>query len=302
VVRQVHVLSDLAGCAYMTGRQAACVDLLAQARERADTLGYRRHLALNLNNEAQLRAALGDPYATPCAAVAVQRSLELGDLPTAADALHTWLTAKPALARDPGLWRRLVDLDLHLDRSLEAAGERADLAVVLARSGQPDAARAAARDAVRGADWSAPGSDAGPVRRRAALARVLADARDPARRAPGARARVLAALDGLAGEPGGDEREAAEIALERWRLSRSDADRTSAVLLAQEAFAAEPSAVVRSWFRLLHQPVPAVPDRLPPPVGIARGRTTRRDLEEALTRVEAAVRGASTPVGTRRSA
>jgi class 3 adenylate cyclase/tetratricopeptide (TPR) repeat protein len=298
VVRQVHVLSDLAGCAYMTGRHTACVELLTRARESADAIGYRRHLALNLNNEAQLRAALGDAYATSCAAVAVERSLELGDLPTAADALQTWLTAKPSLAADPALWRRLVDVDVHLDRSLEAAAEWADLAVVLARTGRSDAAR----DAARAAERSAPEADCSPVRRRAAFALLLADVDDPARRTPGVRAQVLARLDRLAGEADQDPREAAEIALERWRLSRSDADHAAAVSLAREAFAAEPSAVVRSWFRALREPVPAVPDPLPPPVGIARSRTTRRDFEDALVGVETAVRSASAPVASRHSA
>jgi hypothetical protein len=106
----------------------------------------------------------------------------------------------------------------------------------------------------------------------------------------------------LAGEADLEEHEAAEIALERWRLSRTDADRAAAVSLAREAFAAEPSAVVRSWFRVLREPLPAVPDPLPPPVGIARSRTTRRDLETALAEVEAAVWATSAPVTSRHSA
>jgi class 3 adenylate cyclase len=298
VVRQVHVLSDLAGCAYLTGRHAACVELLTRARTTADTIGYRRHLALNLNNEAQLRAGLGDAYATSCAALAVERGLELGDLPTAADALQTWLNAKPSLAADPALWRRLVEVDVQLDRTLEAAGEWADLAVVLARSGRPAAARDAARAAVR----CAAGADPGPVGRRADFARLMADAHDPAPRSPNVRSAVLEGLARLAGEADLEVREAAEIAMERWRLSRSDADRAAAVSLARAAFTAEPSALVRSWFRVLHEPVPAGPDPLPPPVGIARTRTTRRDLEDALTGVEAAVRAASAPAATRHSA
>jgi class 3 adenylate cyclase len=302
VVRQVHVLSDLAGCAYMTARHALCVEFLTRARVKAEAIGYRRHLALNLNNEAQLRAALGDGYATSCAAVAVERSLELGDLPTAGDALHTWVTAKPSLAADPALWRRLVDVDVQLDRSLEAASEWADLAVALARAGQPAEARAAARQATLGAEGSAPASDSGPVRRRAAFALLLADANDGGRRSPDLRRELLAGLDRLAGEPDLDAPDAAEIALERWRLSRSETDRAVAVSLAHQAFAAEPSAIVRSWFRALHDRVPAAPDPLPPPVGITRRRTTRRDLEDALTRVEAATRATSTPVTIRQSA
>ena len=285
VVRQVHVLSDLAGCAYLTGQQQACVELLGQAREKAETIGYRWHLALSLNNEAQLRAALGDPYATACASAAVQRSLELGDLSMAADALQTWLTAKPSLAADSELWRRLVEVDLQLDRSLEAAADWAELAVVLARSGRGRAAREAAGDAER----SAPGPVPDPVRRRTAFARLLAEARTPVRHAPAARDHALAGLTTLAHDPDLDEREAAEVALERWRLTRAPAARADAVTLVREAYAAEPSAVVRSWFRLLREPAPEVRDLLPPPVGIARGRTTRRDLQQAFTAVEAAV-------------
>jgi hypothetical protein len=287
-VRQVHVLSDLAGCAYMTGQRTACVERLAQARQIADAIGYRRHLALNLNNEAQLRAGLGDAYATSCAAVAVERSLELGDVTTAADALHTWLTAKPSLTADPALWRRLVDVDISLDRWLEAAAELAELAIVLARTGRRAPTREAAREAVVAAEQAVPGSDSSPVRRRASFARLLAEAHDPARRTPRVRADVLAEFDRLAAEEDLEEREAAEIALERWRLSRSEDDRAAAVELAHEAFAAEPSAVVSSWFQTLHEPLPATPEPLPAPVGISRSRTTRRDLEDALARVEAA--------------
>jgi hypothetical protein len=92
----------------------------------------------------------------------------------------------------------------------------------------------------------------------------VADRTRPARRAPGVRAHVLAELGGLAGEEDLEEREAAEIALERWRLSRSDADRAAAVSLTRQAFAAEPSTAACSWFRALREPVPAVHDPLPP--------------------------------------
>lgn len=283
LVRQVHILSDLAGCAYMTGRPAACVDLLGQAREIADAIGYLRHLALNLNNEAQLRASLGDAYATSCAALAVDRSLELGDLATAADALHTWLTAKPSLAADPALWRRLVDVNIQLERSLEAAAECADLAVVLARSGERDAVGAAARQA----EQLASGSEAPAVHRRIAFAMVLAEAHAAPRRSAGAKAHLLARLDQLVAGAELEPLEAAEFAVARWRMSRSETDRKAAVELAHEALAAEPSQVVRSWFRALREPVPAVGEPLPPPVGTFRRRTTRRELEEAMARIEA---------------
>ncbi|MGA8993828.1 MAG: AAA family ATPase [Nocardioidaceae bacterium] len=291
VVRQIHVLSDLAGCAYLTGRIEECVELLARARKSAETIGYRRHLALDLNNEAQLRATLGDPYASSCAAVAVQCSLELGDLQTAADALHTWLTTKPSLVADPALWRRLVDIDVHLDRSREAATEWADLAVLLARSGRRDAARDAARCGERAA------AGPGPVRRRTVLARLLVVAYGRTPPGPAVRSQVLDQLGRLADAPDLDEREAAEIAVERWRLSRTGADHETAVSLARRAFTNAPSAAVRSLFRMLREPVPDVPHPLPPPVGIPRSRTTRRDLERSLAGVEAAVLAAFAPVG-----
>ncbi|WP_420830553.1 AAA family ATPase [Nocardioides aquaticus] len=291
VVRQVHVLSDLAGCEYLQGRHQECVELMTQARGSADTIGYRRHLPFSLNNEGQLRVALGDPYATACASASVQRSLELGDLSEAADALQTWLGATPSLAADAGLWRRLVEVDLRLGRWLEAAAEWAELAVVLARSGRYDAARHAAREA----DGADPGRNPADVRRRTTLARLLADARDPARSGAPNRQLVLDGLDRLVRGAAADERESAEVAVERWRLSRTPATRAEAVRSVQEAYATEPSAVVRSWFRLLREPAPPAPDRLPPPVGIPRGRHTRRDLEQAFADVEAAVAEAAAP-------
>lgn len=291
VVRQVHVLSDLAGCEYLQGRHQACVELMTQARGSADTIGYRRHLPFSLNNEGQLRVALGDPYATACASASVQRSLELGDLSEAADALQTWLGATPSLAADAGLWRRLVEVDLRLGRWLEAAAEWAELAVVLARSGRYDAARHAAGEA----DGADPGRNPADVRRRTTLARLLADARDPARSGAPNRQLVVDGLDRLVRDAAADERESAEIAVERWRLSRTPATRAEAVRSVQEAYATEPSAVVRSWFRLLREPAPPAPERLPPPVGIPRGRHTRRDLEQAFADVEAAVAEAAAP-------
>ncbi|VXB33135.1 AAA family ATPase [Nocardioides sp. AX2bis] len=289
VVRQVHVLSDLAGCAYLQGRQEACVELMTQARGRAETIGYQRHLALSLNNEAQLRVALGDRYGPACASASVQRSLELGDLAQAADALQSWLGATPALKADAGLWGRLVQVDLRLGRSLEAAAGRAELAVVLARSGRYAAARRAATEA----DGDDPAHNPDDVRRRAALARLLADAGDGA---GGDGDHVRTGLDLLADDPDLEPRERAEIALEQWRLTRTPGSRAAAAASVGEAYAAEPSAVVRSWLRLLREPVPAATDRLPPPVGITRVRSGRRELEQAFADVEAAVAAAAPPV------
>jgi hypothetical protein len=286
-VREVHVLSDLAGCAYLTGQHADSVALLTRARQRADGIGYRRHLALNLNNEAQLRAALGDPYATLCAAVAIDRSLGLGDLATAADALHTWVTARPVLAADAALWRRLARLAEALDRFLEAAVDWAELAVVLARAGQSDAAR----DAADRAETCARGSGAAEVEQRVAFARLLADAHR--RKGSAALAAVLEALGRLAADTA--DRDGAEVALERWRLTRSDEARAVAVSLVRQAFAVEPSAVVRAWLRHLGEPLPELSDALPAPVGIPLERSTRQDLERAMAAVEAAVSGRASP-------
>ncbi len=295
-VRQVHVISDLAGCAYLLGDFRESLQRLAQARQLADAIGYLRHLALSLDNEAQLRAALGDPYATPCASAAVRRSLELGDLATAADALHSWVTAKPGLAVDPGVWRRLVAIERRLGRLAQAAGASADLAVALSRTG----------DVARAHDAAAEAEDllarpTAPVVRRATFAKLLADTRDPTRRSRSVRDHALAGLDRLAEDPDLDEREAAEIALERWRLCRDPGARECAENLLGLAFEAEPSAVVRSWFRLMGEPAPDPPVALPPPVGIARSRTTRRDLEAAFADVEAAVAAAAEPASDLRS-
>ena len=170
VVTQVHVLSDLAGCAFETGDHAGCLRLLAEARTLADGIGYRRHLAFNLNNEAQLRAALGDPYAARCAATAVTRSVEMGDLAAAANALHTWLSATPELVASLEHWRRLARLDAGLDRALAAAADGAHLSVVAARAGEPqEALRAAAA-----AETAARELDQAPVLLRARLGRLLA--------------------------------------------------------------------------------------------------------------------------------
>jgi hypothetical protein len=85
-----------------------------------------------------------------------------------------------------------------------------------------------------------------------------------------------------------DELEHAELALDRWRLTRGAPDRQRAADQLQAAFAVEPAAWVQ---RALHEveakPLGEAP-ALPPPVGIARAGTTRTQLREALARLEAA--------------
>src|SRR5205085_12275600 len=128
-------LSDLAGCRHATGDFAACIGLLTRARELAESIGYRRHLAYNLSNEAELRRSLGDEAAGACAALAVQRGLDLGDPGAAANAVHTWITSDPYLQRSVPVWRRMLGLELTLGRRAYAAEAAAELAVAEARAG-----------------------------------------------------------------------------------------------------------------------------------------------------------------------
>lgn len=285
VVQEIHVLSDLAGCAFETRRYKDCVGLLAQARASADRIGYLRHLAFNLSNEAQLRAGIGDPHAISCAAAAVQRSLEMGDLTAAANSLHTWVTAKPVIAADPDRWHRLRGIDARLDRGSVVAADAAELAVAAARRGRTDDALRAAHQATRVAQET----DQAPVLRRATLARLIVELRRTAARESSKRAASLSGLTSLSEEKDVGEVERAEIGLERWRVTRSDSDRDAVVGLLHQAFAAEPSALVRRWFGEVGESPPDPPAPLPPPVGIGRARTTRAQLEDAFSRLEAAL-------------
>jgi tetratricopeptide (TPR) repeat protein len=281
VVTQVHVLSDLAGCAFETGHHDECIRLLAEARTLADDIGYRRHLAVNLSNEAQLRAVLGDPYVAACAATAIKRSVDMGDLPAAASTLHTWLSATPALAASVDRWARLTQLDASLDRMLAATTDRAELSVVAARAGR----REVALEAAAVADAAAHELEQLQLLPRVRLGRLLA-----ARPTDGAPAEsFLAALDELASDPDTEDLERAEIALDRWRTTRTEADRRSAVALATKAFDVEPSAVVRAWFTELGELGPEPPAPLPPPVGIGTSETALADIDDAFTLVEAAL-------------
>jgi hypothetical protein len=292
VVLEVHVVSDLAGCCHALGDYAGCLRLLAEARRAADKIGYRRHLVYNLTNEAQLRCTLGDEGAQACAAVAVQRSLELDDPGTASDALHTWLSARPGLAGSAAQhWARLVRLDTALGRYGAAAEGGAELALVLARGGHRDAACTAAADALS----IAGDLDLPRVLRRSRLARLLAEC---PRRKSGGRAYGPAVLDGLvalAADDDADEIDRAELAMDRWRTTRTDADRESAVEALRAAFQSEPSLCVRAWFKELKEQPPPAPILLAPPIGIGRVRTTRAQLDDALWQVESAVFGKRQP-------
>ena len=285
VVHEIHVLSDLAGCAYAVGDHARCLELLTAARQRADRIGYRRHLVVSLNNEAQLRAALGDRFAAACAAAAFQAALAMGDLASAADILDTWTSSSAALAANPDLWRRLAAVDAQLHRDFETAECNANLAVAAARSGDLDTARRAGREAVT---HPAATKD-GALARRVGMAQLIVRAKSLKAGQVKKRLDVVESLDAMTQAEDVTEVERAELSLERWRMSQDDDDRASAVADLQLALAVEPSAVVRSWFTQIGADLPLLPEPLPPPVGIGRAETTYEELDAALTRLEMAV-------------
>jgi class 3 adenylate cyclase len=291
VVLEIHALSDLAGCRHAMGAFGPCVEMLTKARELAEGIGYRRHLAYNLTNEAEVRSSLGDPAAGACAAMAVKRNLELGDLGAAADAVHTWITSDPRLVALVAVWRRLLAIDVALGRESYAAEAAAQLAVAEARAGHVGEARRAAEDAIR---WVR-GTEQPHVVLRAHLAGLLAAAGPRGTRSPRKLAALLDGLSALASSPGASDNDRAEIAMERWRASRDEAARQAAIPVLHAAFAVEPSAVVRTWCNEIGTRTPTAPPPLPPPVGMSRLRTTRQQLVDALTAVEAAVTPAVLP-------
>jgi tetratricopeptide (TPR) repeat protein len=291
VVRTIHVVSDLAGCCFETADYSQCVQLLGEARELADRIGYRRHLAFNLGNEAQLRAALADPYAGACAAAAAECSLEMGDLTATANAVHSWITADVDLVGDERLWRRLRRVDDRLGRRRAAAADAAEMAVAASRAGRLDAVAKLAGRALEAAREA----DAPDAVRRAQLALSLARTRAGADVAAGGES----ATTGLDGDPAEHQLtavERAELAVERWRVSLSPADREAARALLERAFRDEPSSLVRSWFSVLGEPVPVEPMPLPPPAGIGRALASRAELNKTLAVLERAVTGRSSVV------
>jgi hypothetical protein len=139
------------------------------------------------------------------------------------------------------------------------------------------------------------------VLRRAELARLLAACPRKGSRDAGRISALLEALAALGAEEGVDEVDRAELAMERWRLTHAASDREGAVEAVREALEAEPSVGVRAWVVELGEPPPSVAIALPPPIGVGDVRTTRAQLDEALTAVELAVFGTATPTTARRS-
>lgn len=282
VVLEIHATSDLAGCRHAQGQYAACVELLTRARALAERIGYRRHLAYSLINEAELRSALGDQAASACAAVAVQRGLELGDRGAAANALHTWATCDLRLATSESVWRRLLDLERALGRLGYAAEAGAELALAEVRAGSTRRARAHAEEALIHLDPQEQPEAALHAR----LAIVLVDTGAGRRGGPPHAQALAETLTELAVDDAWGDVERAEIAVERWRVTGREEDRAVASELLRAAFSTTPSAKVRAWCG----ETGTVPDTrhplLPPPVGIGRLRTGRRQFYEALSAVE----------------
>ena len=199
--------------------------------------------------------------------------------------VHAWIMSDPRLMASASNWRRLVAVDVSLGRDRFAADRGAQWALVEVRSGHADEALRAAQQA----KTRAAGPELPHVHRRCALVRLLAAAGRRATRSPSATTALLDGLSALAADPDLVEVERAELAVERWRATRDDGDREAAVDSLRQAFAAEPSSVVRAWFDEIGTEPPAAPLELPLPEGIGRVRTMRAQLDDALSRLETAV-------------
>jgi hypothetical protein len=258
------------------------VQLLSQARQRADAIGYRRHLAFNLNNEAHLRAALGDPFAATCAAAAVERSWEIGDLSTVIDAIETWVSADPEIANESHVWGRIGDVNASLDKHLRLSLNRSEEALAAARANSIDSAAEAANSA----SDVARGVGLADVIRRANFALIAVRLHQVVPEQQAIRDQLLWELDSLSDEPSVGSVERAEFALERWRVTRDHKDQQRAASAMRDAFIVEPSAKVRAWFDAIGEPLPPVPTPLPQPIGLGDSRITRAQLDDALSRLE----------------
>ena len=218
-IHQIHVLSDLAGCAYASDDYPTCLDLLGKARTLAESIGYRRHLQYNLINEAQLRAGLGDPHCAACAYAAIELSLEFGDTASVADVLDMLLQKIITPEVDVETWKRLARAEERLGRTLFVADCYAAIAVGAARRGDARTVEVASKN-VRAHPEVTPGSQ---LDRRVELAaRLLAASALPA----GARAdrQTLAAeLETLAADPDVSAVERAEFAMAAWCITSDDA-------------------------------------------------------------------------------
>ena len=283
-VHEIHILSDLGGCALELGDYETCLHRLAQARRRAEEIGYRRHLALSLTNEASVRIALGDPFGAACHKFAFERSMELGDLPTAAHCLQFWFLSDAELSADPSLFARLAEVSRHIGREQVTAQLGAQFALAAAKSNRWDEYAKQLAESV-GSDPSAHGPD---VARRVALAQIVHEAS----RLQGDStelSQLVHQLGQLGEAPDVSEVERADLAVEQWRLSPTAQSKQEALESVRAAFDVEPSAIVKGWISELDAgPAPDRPP-LPPPAGIGDAVVTTAQALSALEQLERAV-------------
>jgi class 3 adenylate cyclase len=115
-VRLVHLRSDLGMARAMSGDVAGALDAMLSAREVATTIGYERHLALSVSNEAELRLLLGDWDAVTVLSLrGLEAAVTLNDVGLACDDLLR-LAAHPALAVDDR--REIIDATIPVERRL----------------------------------------------------------------------------------------------------------------------------------------------------------------------------------------
>ena len=245
-IHQIHVLSDLAGCAYAVDDYPRCLDLLEQARVLAESIGYRQHLMFSLINEAQLRAGLGDPHAASRAHMATQRAFELGDLASAAETFHTWLTSDVKLMANVEAWQRLARAQRASRKNSPRRRTATPTSPLLhARKGDARAVETASQK-VRSHPEVTPGSD---LDRRVELATTLLAISRASEGAEGDRQSLAHDLEKLSTLPDVGDVERAELRVAAWRIMPDTAHHARAVAALHDAFIAEPSALVRCMVR-----------------------------------------------------
>ena len=115
-VRLVHLLSDLATACAMAGDAAEALEAMLSARVVAVEIGYRRHLALSVSNEAELRLLLGEDAAvTQLSLRGLRAAATLGDVGLACDNLLR-LAADPDL--DTADRRAILEASIPLEEDL----------------------------------------------------------------------------------------------------------------------------------------------------------------------------------------
>ena len=150
-VRFIHATNDLMVVATAGGDLDRAMQLLLEARAAAEDIGYRRHLALSLGNEASILLLRSNRAGAVAAATkAAGLLIELGDLPSALSFLDTLLRAVSDIVDPVALRPRLVRV-VTLERGLGRAQPLAESLILLAAcevaSGHPAAGLDAAVEA-----------------------------------------------------------------------------------------------------------------------------------------------------------